>query len=230
MGYEGWRFDFVKGYGPQFVKEYVADTVGADTFNVGEYWVDLRCGLPPPFFLHSRLLPSCGQIPPAVRPNCGEGIERASLLCPSRVVRGDDKTCKGDECVHRWNGSELDYNQDDARQTIVNWIDGTGGLSSAFDFPLKGILQVRAHSPAAQVSEGDPYSYCPPASSLYALVLEWVADTPGMSVEAMPDACLRTGADLVVSRQDRMNATCLCGVDGARMLTRACMRLPCKGL
>ena len=43
VGYEGWRFDFVKGYGPQFVKEYVADTVGEGTFNVGEYWVDLRC-------------------------------------------------------------------------------------------------------------------------------------------------------------------------------------------
>jgi hypothetical protein len=42
---------------------------------------------------------------------------------------------------HRWNGADLDYNQDDARQTIVNWIDGTGGASSAFDFPTKGILQ-----------------------------------------------------------------------------------------
>ena len=42
----------------------------------------------------------------------------------------------------RWNGAELDYNQDDARQTVVNWIDGTAGISSAFDFPTKGILQV----------------------------------------------------------------------------------------
>ena len=44
VGFEGWRFDFVKGYGPEFVKEYVGDTVGEGTFNVGEYWVDLRCG------------------------------------------------------------------------------------------------------------------------------------------------------------------------------------------
>ena len=42
----------------------------------------------------------------------------------------------------RWNGAELDYNQDEARQTVVNWIDGTAGISSAFDFPTKGILQV----------------------------------------------------------------------------------------
>ncbi|KAK9918323.1 hypothetical protein WJX75_003181 [Coccomyxa subellipsoidea] len=82
IGYEGWRFDFVKGYGPEFVKEYVLETVGEGTFNVGEYWVDLR-----------------------------------------------------------WNGSDLDYNQNDARQTIVNWIDGAGSASAAFDFPTKGILQ-----------------------------------------------------------------------------------------
>ena len=44
-------------------------------------------------------------------------------------------------CLCRWNGAELDYNQDDARQTVVNWIDGTAGTSSAFDFPTKGILQ-----------------------------------------------------------------------------------------
>lgn len=42
VGYSGWRFDFVKGYGPEFVKEYVLETVGGETFNVGEYWVDLR--------------------------------------------------------------------------------------------------------------------------------------------------------------------------------------------
>ncbi len=44
-------------------------------------------------------------------------------------------------CARRWNGAELDYNQNDARQTIVNWIDGAGGASAAFDFPTKGILQ-----------------------------------------------------------------------------------------
>lgn len=52
-------------------------------------------------------------------------------------------TC-ADMCLHgarRWNGSDLDYNQNDARQTIVNWIDGAGSASAAFDFPTKGILQ-----------------------------------------------------------------------------------------
>ncbi|KAK9830242.1 hypothetical protein WJX72_010520 [[Myrmecia] bisecta] len=44
IGFAGWRFDFVKGYGAEFTKEYVEKTVGNDKFNVGEYWVDLRWG------------------------------------------------------------------------------------------------------------------------------------------------------------------------------------------
>lgn len=31
---------------------------------------------------------------------------------------------------------------DSHRQRIINWIDGTGQLSTAFDFTTKGILQV----------------------------------------------------------------------------------------
>lgn len=42
IGFDSWRFDFVKGYGPQFMEEYVGKTVGQDKFNVGEYWADLK--------------------------------------------------------------------------------------------------------------------------------------------------------------------------------------------
>lgn len=34
MGYAGWRMDFVKGYAPEYVKEYIEDTIGADRFHV----------------------------------------------------------------------------------------------------------------------------------------------------------------------------------------------------
>ena len=34
IGYAGWRLDFVKGYAPEYVKEYIKDTVGTDTFHV----------------------------------------------------------------------------------------------------------------------------------------------------------------------------------------------------
>lgn len=44
-----------------------------------------------------------------------------------------------DSCNYK--GTYLDYNQDSHRQRIVNWIDGIGQLSTAFDFTTKGILQ-----------------------------------------------------------------------------------------
>ncbi|KAM7514017.1 hypothetical protein LguiA_003600 [Lonicera macranthoides] len=44
-----------------------------------------------------------------------------------------------DSC--NYNGNGLNYNQDSHRQRIVNWIDGTCQLSTAFDFTTKGILQ-----------------------------------------------------------------------------------------
>lgn len=36
----------------------------------------------------------------------------------------------------------LAMDADSHRQRIINWIDGTGKLSTAFDFTTKGILQV----------------------------------------------------------------------------------------
>ncbi|PNY07594.1 putative alpha-amylase 2-like protein [Trifolium pratense] len=44
-----------------------------------------------------------------------------------------------DTCNYK--GSSLDYNQDSHRQRIIDWIDDTGQLSTAFDFTTKGILQ-----------------------------------------------------------------------------------------
>ncbi|KAG5542843.1 hypothetical protein RHGRI_015812 [Rhododendron griersonianum] len=44
-----------------------------------------------------------------------------------------------DSC--NYTGHHLEYNQDSHRQRIINWINGTGQLSTAFDFTTKGILQ-----------------------------------------------------------------------------------------
>ncbi|GIL50540.1 hypothetical protein Vafri_6713 [Volvox africanus] len=41
----------------------------------------------------------------------------------------------------RWNGSHLEYNQDEARQRLCDWIKANGERSCAFDFPTKGELQ-----------------------------------------------------------------------------------------
>lgn len=42
IGFASWRFDFVKGYGAEFMQQYCGETVGNDALNVGEFWCDLR--------------------------------------------------------------------------------------------------------------------------------------------------------------------------------------------
>lgn len=42
---------------------------------------------------------------------------------------------------------------DSHRQRIINWIDGTGQLSTAFDFTTKGILQVFGRTLSAKTLE-----------------------------------------------------------------------------
>ncbi len=44
IGYAGWRFDYVKGYGAQYVGEYVR--AAAVDFAVGEWWTDLDLANP----------------------------------------------------------------------------------------------------------------------------------------------------------------------------------------
>ncbi|KAK9863728.1 hypothetical protein WJX84_007385 [Apatococcus fuscideae] len=44
IGFEGWRFDFAKGYGAEFVAEYCQGTVGTAVLNVGEFWTDAKWG------------------------------------------------------------------------------------------------------------------------------------------------------------------------------------------
>ncbi|GBF91845.1 glycoside hydrolase [Raphidocelis subcapitata] len=85
IGFEGWRLDFVKGYAPKFVDEYVSSTVGAAALNVGEFWVDME-----------------------------------------------------------WQGGELAADQDRARQVLCDWVNANNKSCSAFDFPLKGVLQEAA--------------------------------------------------------------------------------------
>lgn len=63
-----------------------------------------------------------------------------------------------------WNGSNLDGNQDGARQALINYLDSAGGLFSMFDFPTKGILQVRASARRARSTyRGAPPHYDRPA-------------------------------------------------------------------
>lgn len=52
--------------------------------------------------------------------------------------------------VCRWYGSSMDYDQNAARQVLVDWIMASEGVASAFDFVTKGILQEAAkYGPAS---------------------------------------------------------------------------------
>lgn len=81
IGFDGWRFDFVKGYAPKFTKLYCDRT--DPTFAVGELWTTMK-----------------------------------------------------------YESGRICYDQNAHRQTLCDWIDGTEGISSVFDFTTKGILQV----------------------------------------------------------------------------------------
>ncbi|KAJ8618978.1 hypothetical protein MRB53_015164 [Persea americana] len=81
IGFDGWRFDFVKGYSADIAKVYIEKTKPA--FVVGELW--------------------------------------------SSLAYGQD--------------GKPEYNQDSHRRQLVQWVQTAGGVTTAFDFTTKGILQ-----------------------------------------------------------------------------------------
>ncbi|KAD1098715.1 hypothetical protein E3N88_43304 [Mikania micrantha] len=82
IGFDGWRFDYVRGYSPSITKVYMTNT--SPSFAVGEYW--------------------------------------------NAVATGQD--------------GKPEYNQDQHRNEILNWVQESGGGSlTAFDFTTKFILQ-----------------------------------------------------------------------------------------
>ncbi|GMH36745.1 hypothetical protein BSKO_04618 [Bryopsis sp. KO-2023] len=80
MGFDGWRFDFVRGFEGKYIQEYIE--ASDPHFAVGEFWDSLNYD--------------------------GDG--------------------------------SLSFKQDSHRQRICDWINATGGLSTAFDITTKGIL------------------------------------------------------------------------------------------
>ncbi|CAA7403540.1 unnamed protein product [Spirodela intermedia] len=63
-----------------------------------------------------------------------------------------------DSCNYSQSSHSLDCDQDTHRQRIINWIDKTGGLCTAFDFTTKGVLQeaVRGELWRLRDSQGKP--------------------------------------------------------------------------
>ena len=67
--------------------------------------------------------------------------------------------------VGRWNGADLDHNQDPARQALCDYLDGVGGAAGLFDFPMKGILQARPRPATASAPRRREASIEHPAGS-----------------------------------------------------------------
>eukprot|EP00775_Hariotina_reticulata_P005433 gene5433-5666_t len=42
IGFQGWRFDFARGYAARFVAEYIEQSGASGDLNVGELWVDMH--------------------------------------------------------------------------------------------------------------------------------------------------------------------------------------------
>eukprot|EP00898_Chlorokybus_atmophyticus_P001198 jgi/Chlat1/2079/Chrsp17S02811 len=42
IGFEGWRFDYVKGFGADFIKEYVENSQLTSAYHIGELWKDCK--------------------------------------------------------------------------------------------------------------------------------------------------------------------------------------------
>lgn len=137
IGFDGWRFDFVRGYLGSYCKQYIDETVPAMAF--GEYWDS--CEYTDGVLNYNQV----GQglwAEWAVKPHTSHCEEERNA-----TLRRDDLAgcmlCQGcmstifssraPDCFRRL--------QDAHRQRTVNWCDSTGGTSAAFDFTTKGILQ-----------------------------------------------------------------------------------------
>ncbi|KAE8734497.1 Alpha-amylase 3 [Hibiscus syriacus] len=115
IGYDGWRLDFVRGFSGTFVKEYIETSHPA--FAIGEYWDSMA-------YENGNL--SYNQGNHLVLPMIYMSYNRITLV--PTMIYGTLFTC-------------LDAH----RQRIVNWINATGGTSSAFDVTTKGILHSALH-------------------------------------------------------------------------------------
>lgn len=73
-------------------------------------------------------------------------------FAPSYITQYNNATQPKFSVGELW--PDFDINNTDAnRQTIVNWVDATGGSSKAFDFTTKGILQVAVQNQYWRLSQ-----------------------------------------------------------------------------
>jgi alpha-amylase len=112
IGFGGFRFDFVRGFAPEYVEEYIK----------------------------SAFPPETRRVEP--RRKAEKKNDPAENLNPVDVVFENPVFHVGENWVDmHWEGSSLSYDQDGPRSRLVDWIEETHGSCALFDFPTKGILQ-----------------------------------------------------------------------------------------
>ena len=132
LKYDGWRFDFVKGYAGWHVRDYIQAT--SPQLAVGEFWDTCaydeegvlkpdQVPLPSSFAL-SLLCQAVGSIHFPLPLH-------QQLICPFGVL--EQSICLAAAWVFCL--------QDDHRQRTIDWCDQTSGTSAAFDFTTKAVLQ-----------------------------------------------------------------------------------------
>ena len=120
---------------------------GTGAFGTGEEWM----GAPNLDHTNTRVRDDLKQFLTWLRHDVGFGGLRLDFVkgYAARFAREYVNHFAGDLAVgemwttlaYKPDGGGLEWNQDAHRQEIVNWIDATGGVCTAFDFTTKGILQ-----------------------------------------------------------------------------------------
>ena len=114
IGFGGFRFDFVRGFAPEYVEEYI----------------------------RSAFPPETRRVEPRRKAETKKKLQEKENLNPVDVVVENPVFHVGENWVDmHWEGSTLSYDQDGPRSRLVDWIEKTHGSCALFDFPTKGILQ-----------------------------------------------------------------------------------------
>ena len=117
IGFDGFRFDYCKGYSGEYVGEFIGAMNSTPKLCVGEFWAD------------------CDYTPDGRMKHNQDRHRNVRLQAGTTTTT--PRLCH--ICLrHLTHSPSLLLAQ---RQDIAHWCTSTGGLSSAFDFTTKGILQ-----------------------------------------------------------------------------------------
>lgn len=122
IGFGGFRFDFVRGFAPEYVEEYIRSAFPPRECETGTKLDTREDGEDDVF---------------------EDDFENSQKKKKTKAVLLENPAFHvGENWVDmHWEGATLSYDQDGPRSRLVDWIADTHGSCALFDFPTKGILQ-----------------------------------------------------------------------------------------